>query len=273
MRRARRVLLAGGVLIGWALASALVGTAQATELRPTAGLKPPPGYGPPNDEYDLPPWGGLSVGLDVLVDGRPLRAVRHAGRTYLPVPRWGTEYEIRVWNHGPRRIAALVSVDGLSVITGRPASEDQPGYVVAPRSHVLIKGWRRDLSTVAAFTFEQGEDSYASRRGHPENVGVIGLLAIEEKVWRPRPLPGRQDAAAPEARRGKGEMGGTGTGYGRDTDSRAYRVPFVRGGNRRTLTFYYDTADALRRAGVLGGAPFPAPFPADPEFAPAPPKR
>jgi len=259
------------VLVGWALASALVGAARAAELRPTAGLKPPPDYRPPNDDYVLPPWGGLRVGLDVLVDGRPLRAVRHAGRTYLPVPRWGTEYELRVWNHGPRRVAALVSVDGLSVITGRPASEDQPGYVVAPHSHVLIKGWRRDLRTVAAFTFEQGEGSYASRMGHPENVGVIGLLAVEEQAWRPRPLPDRKGPVEAGARRGNGVVGDTGTGYGRDIDSHAYRVPFARGGNRRTLTFYYDTADALRRAGVPLDGSHPVPFPADPEFAPPPP--
>ena len=47
----------------------------------------------------------MRVGLDVLVDGEPLRTITHRGRIYLPVPRMGAEYQIRVWNHGPRRIA------------------------------------------------------------------------------------------------------------------------------------------------------------------------
>ena len=222
-------------------------------------------------DFVVPPPDGMRVGLEVLVDGRPLRTVQHAGRTYLPVPRLGTEYEIRVWNHGPRRITALVSVDGLSVINGRPTSEDHPGYIVAPRGHVVIKGWRRDRDTVAAFSFEEREKSYASRMGYPDNVGVISLLAIEERQPRFAPLLERKDSAAPAALRGSGEVGGTGTGYGRDVDSPVYYVSFVRGNNTRTVSILYDTRDALRRAGVPVDDPVPIPIPREKEFAPPPP--
>jgi hypothetical protein len=221
-------------------------------------------------EYAVPPRDGMRVGLEVLVDGRPLPTVQHRGNTYLPVPRLGVEYDVRVWNHGPRRIAAVVSVDGLSVISGKPASETSTGYLVDPRSSILVKGWRRDLGTVAAFSFEEREKSYAHLMGHPENVGVIGLIAVEEQVWWSRPLPEEKKDAGPPSARAFGEVGGTGTGYGRDLDSPAVRVPFVRSGNKRTVTIYYDTAQALRRAGVPVDGPVP--FPGDGEFAPPPPR-
>jgi hypothetical protein len=194
---------------------------------------------------------------------RPVPTVHHQGSTYLPVRRMGAEYQIRVWNHGPRRVTAVVSVDGLSVLNGQPASEDHPGYIVEPRSSIVIDGWRRDRHTVAAFTFSDRSDSYAARMGHPENVGVIGLVAFEEMSRLPRPLPMERDAAARAERADGSAVGGTGTGHGRDIHSPIIEVPFVRSGNRQAVTIYYDTAEALRRAGIPVDSPLPVPFPGD----------
>jgi hypothetical protein len=299
MRRARLLLLTGALVTGGFLALAAMqprdgAVSEARAREASVGVKladrseatssgnvhlvaatseltasDPTGRNP--DEVILPRWDGMCVGLDVLVDGRPLRTVQYQGRTYLPVPRWGTEYEIRVRNEGPRRILAIVSVDGLSVINGKPASEAQTGYIVAARNSILIKGWRRNLETVAAFSFEERDRSYASLIGRPENIGVIGLLAIEEMTWRPRLGLEKDNFAASAARGASGEVGGTGTGYGRDIDSPAYYVPFARSANKRTITFYYDTAEALRRAGVPVDGRLPVPFLGDAEFAPPPP--
>jgi hypothetical protein len=107
----------------------------------------------------------------VLLDGVPLPTVRHEGNVYLPVPRMGAEYEIRVRNHGPRPIVAIVSVDGLSAIDG---------CRVAPGDSVVLRGWRRDDGCVAPFRFVP-RDSYAGRVGQPEDFGVIRLIAIEEQ--------------------------------------------------------------------------------------------
>lgn len=219
-----------------------------------------------------PPDGAMRVGLEVLVGGRVMPTVRHEGKTYLPVPRLGLEYTLRVWNHGPRRVAAVLSVDGLSVITGRPASEDGPGYIVDARRGVEIKGWRRSLNTVAAFQFVGRDESYAERVGRPENVGVIGLVAFEERVRYPDLRLERKDASPPGHRRAAEAMvGDTGTGWGRDVESRVITVPFARSGNRQAITLHYDTVAALRRAGVPVGRPVP--FPEDGEFAPPPPPR
>jgi len=218
----------------------------------------------------LPPWPGVHARLEVLVGGQPLRTIAHAGKTYLPVPELGTEYEIRVSNHGPRRITAIVSVDGLSVINGKPASESHPGYIVDPGSSIRIKGWRRNMESVAAFRFEERAKSYAALMGWPENVGVIGLVAIEEMSWRNHLGLENKDAAAPATKRAA-ESGSIGTGYGRDIDSSVTSVPFVRGPSRQSLTIWYDTTDALRRAGVPVDRPYPVPFPGDTEFVPPPP--
>jgi hypothetical protein len=212
----------------------------------------------------------LRVGLEVLVGGKPIPTIAHQGKLYLPVTKLGTEYTIRVWNHGPRRIAALVSVDGLSVIDGQPASETNPGYLVTPFSDILIKGWRRDLKAVAAFRFVEREKSYAAQMGQLEKVGVISLLVIEEQVWRPRPGLERKEMAAP-AKQMKGKVGSIGTEYGREIDSQAYYVPFVRSANRRAITVYYDTVDALGEAGVPVDSLPPAPIEGKNPFAPPPP--
>jgi hypothetical protein len=252
------ILLLGGAVAG----SELYGT-DPGQTR----IRRPPG------EYVLPPRSVMHVSLDVLVNGEPVRLITHQGRLYLPVPRMGAEYEIRVNNHGSRRITAIVSVDGLSVINGKPASEQQPGYIVDPYRNVVIKGWRRDRNTVAAFTFEDRERSYAARMGHPENIGVIGLVAFEEQTPWPRPLLERSGGGAPAAKDARRTLGEAGTGWGRDLDSPIQLVLFARSTNKRTITIYYDTVEALRRAGVPVDGRYPIPFPGDPEYAPPPPLR
>lgn len=304
MRSSRWVLLSGGLLAGALLSLCAARAADPAPKPPsppkapaappvgesTREARPPllldaarvaPKAGParlvtrrpaPLREERIIPWPDrMSVGLEVLVDGRPLPTIRHEGKTYLPVPRVGAEYEIRVWNHGPRRVAAVVSVDGLSVINGRTASEAGPGYLVTPYSSIVIRGWRRDLDTVAAFRFVDREKSYAGLTGRPENIGVIGLVAIEELVLRRLPELEKRDSAGSSASKARLEAGSIGTEYGRDVDSWAYYVPFVRSSNKRSVTLYYDTPEALRAAGVPVDRPSPVPFPGDGEFAPPPP--
>ncbi len=280
MKTTRPILFSLALLLG----GALFLIAGPSAFAQAAGAR----YLPPHYR----PYPGMSVSLEVVSDGRTMSTIQHGGRTYLPVPRWGEEYSLRITNNGPRRIAAVVSVDGLSVITGKPASEGDAGYVVDAHNSITIKGWRRNLDQVAAFSFEERHNSYASRTGRPENVGVIGLAAFEEQTPEYR-LPPRladgysdeksgQPAAAKRADsarrfvRAPSAVGGTGTGYGRDIESAVQYINFVRSSNKRTVTIYYDTRDALRAAGIIVDdvrpAPeHPRPFPTDGDFAPPPP--
>jgi hypothetical protein len=236
--------------------------APAVELE---GRDPLQGY-PPR------PVPGM-VALDVLVDGKPLSTIFYRGNTYLPIPRVGAEYQVRVRNHTARRIVALVSVDGLSVINGQPASDSAPGYIVSPGGDVVIKGWRRSLDTVAAFRFVDRADSYAWRKGQAGQIGTIRLVAFEEHVRRPVPRIERKFAESAERGRDARRLSATGsigTAYGRDVDSRAYYVPFARSARRHSVALHYDTVTALYRAGVpVRPAP---PFVPPPEFAPPPPR-
>jgi hypothetical protein len=265
MRRFMILLIAPALLAGGSMATA----ARGSELS-WSDPNPPAKSAVPVEKYQ--PRDDMRVSLEALVDGKPGRVIWHNGKLYLPVPRLGCEYEIRVKNMGPRRIAAVVSVDGLSVIKGAPASERSPGYLVDARSDIVIKGWRRDRDTVAAFTFEERTSSYAYSRGYRDNIGVIGLIAIEEQIDCPRPQAEFSKGMLAPTRERDGAVGGTGTGWGRDVGSSVVLVPFVRSTHKRTVTIYYDTEDALRRIGVPIDGPYPKPFPADTGFCPPPAK-
>jgi hypothetical protein len=114
----------------------------------------------------------------------------------------GSRYLVRLVNPTGARVEAVVSVDGLDAIDGRPANLSKRGYIVPPYGDVTIDGWRTSLDTVAAFRFSSVRDSYAGRTGHDRNVGVIGVAFFRERpqpqVWR------RRIDEAPSARGGSG---------------------------------------------------------------------
>jgi len=76
--------------------------------------------------------GGL-VDLDVYdrSEGRLLPVHWHEGRAYV-AGRPGNEYALRLHNGSREEILAVISVDGVNVITGETASAAQSGYVLAP---------------------------------------------------------------------------------------------------------------------------------------------
>lgn len=96
--------------------------------------------------------------------------------------RDGSEFEIEVVNNNLFRIEAVVSVDGLSVLTGKIAGADSHGYVVEARGRVRIPGWVVNSGKAAKFEFSGRKDgSYVEQStGEPTNKGVIGLMVFEE---------------------------------------------------------------------------------------------
>ena len=90
-------------------------------------------------------------------------------------------YEVVLKNEARRAVEVVVSVDGLDVLDGKPASVKRRGYVLAPFETVSIEGFRTSAATVAAFRFGSMTDSYGHRRhGSSTNAGVIGLAVFEE---------------------------------------------------------------------------------------------
>jgi hypothetical protein len=119
---------------------------------------------------------------EIIQGGQVLRQSNHNGRSYIEAPPEGA-YEIRLTNNCPRQRLAVISVDGINVVDGETAGYDGPGYVLRPWETLNLKGWRRDDSKVAKFTFQPQDRSYSNRTGRgTKNTGVIGIAVFEEKA-------------------------------------------------------------------------------------------
>jgi hypothetical protein len=118
----------------------------------------------------------------VLVKGRVVTEFEHEGEVYIE-GREGSEFEIEVRNKTHQRVLAVISVDGLSVIDGKSAGIDSPGYTVNAFQTIRIPGWKLATGDQAAkFTFGSRSSSYVSQAsGSATNCGVIGVMLWSEK--------------------------------------------------------------------------------------------
>jgi hypothetical protein len=188
----------------------------------------------------------------------------------------GARYLLRLVNPTPRRVEAVVSVDGLDAIDGRPASVAKRGYLVPAFGSVTIDGWRTSLSSVAAFRFSSVRESYAGRTGHDRNVGVIGVAFFRERPptarrrmpnvaqGAPAPEPPAPAARSADASRG-GAAGasaapkaeaedrpGLGTEFGEAHTSDVEEVSFTRAESTPSTVaqLWYDDRDGLVARGI-----------------------
>ena len=195
--------------------------------------------------------------------GSPLRTFSHDGTTWV-LGENGDRYVVVVRNPTAERVEAVVSVDGRDAITGRVASFSRSrGYIVPPFGMVRVEGFRQSLDSVATFRFSDPSDSYSSRLGSPQNVGVIGVAFFRERQHE-FPIAAPEDRAAPTKRksqsapragaaRGEAESSSNiGTEYGESRDSRVIEVPFDRISNSptRVVTVRYDDAEGLESRGI-----------------------
>jgi hypothetical protein len=217
----------------------------------------------------------------------------HEGRTYV-VGRPGAEYELVVCNRTGEEILAVVSVDGVNVVSGETASVQQGGYVLGPWQSTTIRGWRKSLEETASFYFTSLGDSYAGRTRRPSNVGVIGVALFRRAAPPPEPIttdvftpPPPAASAAPERDARRAESANVqkrayaaspaaplGTGHGRRENSPVSEVAFDRAAQpAEIVAIHYDSYRNLVAQGVIA-APVatrdPSPFPA--RFVPDPPR-
>jgi hypothetical protein len=230
--------------------------------------------------------------------GQRVPVYRHQGRLYVPGTA-GERYSVSVANRSAQRVLAVVSVDGINVVTGETASPDQNGYVLSPGQSFEINGWRKNMNEVAAFYFTRLPDSYAARTDRPDHVGVIGVAVFRE--WQP-PRPAVLPAPRPLARSSENEVAREaqsgapatqadasaeaasgrlakreekiGTGHGERERSEVVHTNFRRATSHpnETLTIYYDTYANLVARGVIPGPTpvgVPNPFPGG-RFVPDP---
>lgn len=130
----------------------------------------------------------------VRVNGRQAHEYRSLkvgnSNTYIEGRR-GSTYTLDYTNPTPNRVLIVPSVDGLSVMDGKPASDQSRGYVVSPYGSISIPGWRIDGGKVAQFEFRPASDrdspTYVDQLKDAgfavdaTNKGVIGLMVFNEK--------------------------------------------------------------------------------------------
>ncbi|HEX7438229.1 MAG TPA: hypothetical protein VF308_16105 [Caldimonas sp.] len=252
-----------------------------------------------------PPAAAVGSLVDVqIVDrgrGETLPTWRHRGASYV-AGRPGDRYAVRLTNRSPGRVLVVLSVDGVNAVSGETAAVSQTGYVLAPYQSAEITGWRKSYSEAAAFYFTALPDSYASRTGRPDNVGVIGAAVFRERVpeavggWfqpapsvakesaasgridaqRQAPATAAADAAAPSqggARRSESEFAARdekklGTGHGEREYSPTSQTAFERTSSQpaEVVQVRYDSYANLLASGVI---PRPRPMPRQPDAFPS----
>jgi hypothetical protein len=146
--------------------------------------------------YARTPHGGIVVSL-VDIYGNPLPGVEAGGKT-LVVGQDGERYNLHIANHTGGRYEVVATVDGLDVIDGHAGDLRKRGYILNPHDTLVIDGFRRSETAVAAFRFGAVSDSYAARTSGDRNVGVIGMAFFAESgsPWTTDELQ-RRDAATP----------------------------------------------------------------------------
>ena len=245
-----------------------------------------------------------SVDLYDRTEQRTLHVYWHQGKAYV-VGTPGNEYQITVRNTAGQDVLAVVSVDGVNVVSGETAATPQSGYVIDSWQQMEIAGWRKNLSRTAAFYFTSLGDSYAARTGRPNHVGVIGAALYRRKPdpvsyapERQAPLSsgsasqerdGRPEAPAPSAsprvqeksladRPSENQSGRLedklGTGHGRSESSPARYTSFERATSRpeEIVSIYYDSYANLVVRGVIPSHTWREPQPFPGRFVPDPPR-
>jgi hypothetical protein len=167
-----------------------------------------------------------------MVGGRPLRQESLDGERRVEVVA-GSEYELRLTNPLPGRVAVAVSVDGLNVIDGRRTGPREASkWVVHPRGTLTVAGWQVGPERARRFYFTTERDSYATRIGRPGEFGVVAAAFYRERrpgreIVPPRPaapLREEADSAAGDALDAKAAHGAVrGRGGDEWQDRRSHR--------------------------------------------------
>jgi hypothetical protein len=144
-------------------------------------------------ETAIIPDGGFEV--EVLVDGRPLEEYYARGKRYVEALE-GAEYELRIYNPLPVRVAVALSVDGLNTIDARRSTAwNASKWAIAPYGTINIRGWQMSSARARRFYFTSERDSYGAKLGQTANLGTINAVFFRERspvpltVVPPRPRP------------------------------------------------------------------------------------
>lgn len=168
--------------------------------------------------------------LEILVGDRPLEEYYARSRNYVEaVP--GAEYEVRVRNPFPFRVAVALSVDGLNTIDARRTSAwNASKWVIEPYGTISISGWQMSSERARRFYFTSEQDSYGAKLGQTSNLGVVSAVFFRERRLAVVPIM----PAPPRPRyeeRGESERSSTGA----DSSAGTSQAPSARA-NKGTMS-------------------------------------
>lgn len=224
--------------------------------------------------------------LTLLVSGKPIQEFHHKNNVFVE-GRKGSNFSIEFRNNTFKTVLAVPSVDGISPLDGKVATPASKGYIVGPHSSITIPGWTIDDNSVAAFQFQDKENSYSALMQSSNKVitGVIGMLVYEEKkaefsfngfpkiipeIGKPNPYFSSGDPsgalyvpldhsamivnssqnASLSASTTTDQMFDVGVGWGDKEQFKVKEKSFVRGNRLAQMVIYYDSRRNLEKRGI-----------------------
>ena|GEM_PF-170616 len=126
--------------------------------------------------------------VQIVVDGRSLEEYAAHGRSYVQATA-GAEYEVRIRNPLPYRVAVALSVDGLNTIDARRTSAwNASKWVIEPYGTINISGWQMSSERARRFYFTSERDSYGAKLGQTANLGAVSAVFFRERRSYPVPV-------------------------------------------------------------------------------------
>jgi len=237
------------------------------------------------------------VTAELLVNGNPITEYSKNNKIYVE-GRKGSKYTLKIHNGTSSSILAVATVDGLSVMDGKPGNiRKSGGYILSPYRTINIDGWRTSLETTRAFEFSDNKSSYSNKTGQGrKNIGVIGLACFYEvpkvtvnTVWQQWPTYNYNwsDTIPIGGTQSRGLTKGSsetlsdevvavaaaasiGTAMGEEQQSNVVEANFDRQGSPfATFVFYYHDRRKLKQLGIIPHTNYnatPNPFPQNSKF-------
>jgi hypothetical protein len=223
------------------------------------------------------PGPGLRPTVDILVEGRRLPSYAARGNVYIEALK-GREYEIRLRNPYPVRVAVALSVDGLNTIDARRTSAQAARkWVLEPYETVTIAGWQTSMTHARRFEFTTEDRSYGAWLGKSTDLGVVSAVFFRERAHefavlnemrptpraeapapadqsreRPAPAAGAASPVGAESKQAARADEYAATGIGRRTDHAVRQVDIdLEPAPAASVSIRYEYRDQLVRLGVL----------------------
>lgn len=224
----------------------------------------------------------MSFEVNIKVKGKTIPSYFHEGDTWVE-GRVGSEYTLEFKNNTNKNVLIVPSVDGLSILDGKPATSKSKGYIVNKWSSVEIPGWTLDNDNVAKFVFSSVDNSYSTyQSGNTDNNGVIGFKVFYEvekpidntfyDVYFKSPImmnngipptnnimrglssdiygSMNMSASASATSYNSQVDHSVGTGFGEKESFAVKEVEFERGDLAQTIVIYYDSLKNLKSRGI-----------------------